>query len=154
MNILQKHAALDRLEDDIGDRMFGLVRDAFARVAKCKKPEAIRDLQEEIELGALVEVDDIVAAIERELDPPQSILKGTAMAGPTFAATFADGQITRMSVNTEVDRLDVGRGVRLARAAYESRMKKEPPAISAAHFEQQNGDVLQNYDADELIGLA
>ena len=40
-------------------------------------------------------------------------------ASPTFVATFADGEVTQMTTYTALDELDVTRGVRLARAAYE-----------------------------------
>ena len=41
------------------------------------------------------------------------------------------------------------RGVRLARHAYRSRMKQEPPPIVEAHFEL-DGTMLQAYAAAEL----
>lgn len=57
--------------------------------------------------------------------------------GPTFVAGFADGEVTRMSIFTSLQNLDVGRGVRLAKAAYESRCKDRPvPEIMTAAFEQ------------------
>lgn len=64
---------------------------------------------------------------------------------PTFIARFADGETTRMTVATPLDALDVRRGVKLARQAYESRCKRAPPAITEARFE--NGEVLATYRA-------
>jgi hypothetical protein len=72
---------------------------------------------------------------------------------PTFVAHFENGHsvvITRMSVHTPGGKLNMARGVRLARAAYESRMKKAPPAIVAAHYEN-NGEVIETYTR-ELLG--
>jgi hypothetical protein len=63
---------------------------------------------------------------------------------PTFIATFADGEITRMTVFTRGDRLDLTRGMCLACAAYESRTKQAAPEITAARFEQ-DGEILQQY---------
>jgi hypothetical protein len=68
---------------------------------------------------------------------------------PTFVATFVDGVVTRMTVFTTPDNLDVERGKKLARYAYESRTKKTPPAFVKAHFEQ-GGVVFKAYSAVEL----
>jgi hypothetical protein len=68
---------------------------------------------------------------------------------PTFVANFADGEVTRMTTYTSLDKLDVGRGVRLARHAYRSRTGKKPPPIVAAHFEH-DGETLSDHDAGEL----
>ena len=64
---------------------------------------------------------------------------------PTFIARFADGIETRMTVATRLDALNVRRGVKLARAAYWSRTKRVPPAITEARFE--NGKILATYRA-------
>ena len=78
------------------------------------------------------------------------------MSSPTFVATFADGEITRMSTYCLNGELDLGRGVRLSQAAYQSRMKQQPPAMTAGHFETPpDGDgraavVLRTYTPDEL----
>jgi hypothetical protein len=70
---------------------------------------------------------------------------------PVFVARFADGEITRMSIFTPLTKLDVKRGVRLARHAYSSRTGKAPPAILAAYFEAAGGDeILTRYTQDEL----
>jgi hypothetical protein len=78
------------------------------------------------------------------------------MSGPTFVATFSDGVVTRMSTFCEDGKLDLGRGIRLSRAAYTSRLKQPPPAMIAGHFEvPPNGDgsaavILRSYTPDEL----
>ena len=51
---------------------------------------------------------------------------------PAFVAVFADGETTRMTVFQAGKTLNLSRGVRLARAAYESRTKKTPPPIVEA----------------------
>jgi hypothetical protein len=63
--------------------------------------------------------------------------------GPTFVAEFADGVVTRMTTFTSLEKLDWDRGERLSQAAYQSRWRTHnaPPAIIAAHFEQ-DGKVL------------
>ena len=73
---------------------------------------------------------------------------------PTFVAQFADGEITRLTTYTSLDKLDVARGLRLARHAYSSRTgKKKPPAVVAARFER-NGATLKEYAAKELKDVA
>ena len=54
-----------------------------------------------------------------------------------------------MTVFTTPDNLDVERGKKLARYAYESRTKKPPPVFLKAHFEQA-GVVVRAYSAVEL----
>ena len=68
---------------------------------------------------------------------------------PIFVATFADKVCTRMSINCPND-LDLGRGKRLARYAYESRTSKPAPSFTKAHFEDPNGQMLMSYSAIEL----
>jgi hypothetical protein len=68
---------------------------------------------------------------------------------PIFVATFADEVCTRMSINCP-DGLDLERGKRLARYAYESRTGKPAPSFTKAHFEDTNGQVLMSYSAIEL----
>jgi hypothetical protein len=84
------------------------------------------------------------------------------MPSPTFVATFADGTTTRMTTNCEAGKqdaaakmkLDLGRGIRLSQAAYESRKKQPAPALVKGHFEAvPNGDtgrILRAYSAKEL----
>jgi hypothetical protein len=69
---------------------------------------------------------------------------------PIFVATFADKVRTRMSINCTPDDLDLERGKKLARYAYESRTGKPAPAFTKAHFEDTNGKVLTSYSAIEL----
>ena len=73
----------------------------------------------------------------------------TMAESPTFVCEFSDGETTRMTVNTSRKTLDVGRGVRLARHAYRSRKRQEPPSIVTARFEQ-DGKVLECYSAVDL----
>src|SRR5262249_31281784 len=91
---------------------------------------------------------------------------------PTFTCTFVGGETTRMSVSTPTTALDVGRGVRLSIAAYESRMRMrrrenmpprqrkqtddtpiEIPSIVEARFETAAGDILRNYSTEDLACL-
>ena len=68
---------------------------------------------------------------------------------PIFVATLADKVCTRMSINCPND-LDLGRGKRLARYAYESRTSKPAPSFTKAHFEDTTGQVLRAYSAIDL----
>jgi len=45
--------------------------------------------------------------------------------------------------------LNLGRSVRLARAAYERRPKQMPPPIIEAHYER-DGAVLESYKREQL----
>ena len=68
----------------------------------------------------------------------------------TFVATFLDGEVTRMSVSSSLKKkLDMARGVRLARAAYESRKRQAPPPIVEAHYERDD-EVLEHYTREQL----
>ena len=62
------------------------------------------------------------------------------MSGPTFVATFADGEVTRMTTYCADSKLDLARGVRLSRQAYRVRKGKAPPAMTAGHFERRPDD--------------
>jgi DNA-binding transcriptional regulator YiaG len=74
-------------------------------------------------------------------------------AGMTFVAVFSDNVVTRMSTFTSLTNLDVGRGVRLSKAAYRSRKQTEVvPPIMKAHFER-DGKVLAHYSPDALRGI-
>jgi hypothetical protein len=68
---------------------------------------------------------------------------------PIFVATFVDEVCTRMSIYCPDD-LDLERGKRLAKYAYESRMGKPAPSFTKAHFEDIKGQVLMSYSAIEL----
>jgi hypothetical protein len=76
----------------------------------------------------------------------------TMSDSPTFVATFDDGEVTRMTVHQCcVNELDVGRGVRLAHHAYNSRKRNSrkrtqtPPPIKEARYENGEGVVLRTY---------
>jgi hypothetical protein len=71
---------------------------------------------------------------------------------PTFIAEFADGEVTKMTTFSSIKKLDVERGIRLAKHAYEQRTGKEPPAMVAARFEQ-DGQLLASYSAVDLDDL-
>ena len=73
-------------------------------------------------------------------------------ASPTFVATFADGEVTRMSVFTSPKKLDMARGARLARAAYETRKKQVAPPIIEAHYER-NDEVVEHYTREQLDAM-
>ena len=73
----------------------------------------------------------------------------TRVISPTFVAAFADGEITRMTTFQSGKTLNLGRGVRLARAAHESRTKQMPPPIIEAHYER-DGAVLESYEREQL----
>jgi|SRR6516164_1000097 hypothetical protein len=77
--------------------------------------------------------------------------RGKDRVGPTFVCEFADGTTTRMSTFTSLERLDWERGKRLSQAAYQSRWRTQnaPPAIIAAHFEQ-DGKILARYEQRDL----
>ena len=67
----------------------------------------------------------------------------------TFVAVFEDGEITRMTAFQKTKALDLDRGVRLARAAYESRTKQTPPPIVEARYER-DGETLESYERKQL----
>jgi hypothetical protein len=64
------------------------------------------------------------------------------MSSPTFVAKFADGVVTRMTCYPKDAPLDVERGIKLSRAAYESRTKKSPPLIIEGRFVEPFSDVV------------
>jgi len=72
---------------------------------------------------------------------------------PIFVATFADGEITQMTVHQSRDSgLDVGRGVRLAQHAYCSRKRvgKAAPIARAQYEDTESRAVLDTYSTKEL----
>jgi hypothetical protein len=77
----------------------------------------------------------------------------TPVGSPTFVANFSGGQQTRMTVWCR-DGLDMARAIKLARYAYESRMKKTPPRMTSATFISRDGKTLSEYTADELADAA
>jgi len=69
------------------------------------------------------------------------------MTGPTFVCEFSDGTVTRMTTHCPKG-LDLARGIKLSRDAYECRRKKPAPAILGGRFEDAvSGALLQTYDA-------
>jgi hypothetical protein len=133
----------------------------------------IADMREEIH-DVKREVSDLQDEIEElrgQIDGMQWTISMTLrqenqmMTSPTFVATFADGTMTRMTTNCEECKpdnaakmkLDLGRAIAVSQAAYQSRMKRPPPALVKGHFETppNNGDagkILRAYTADELNG--
>ena len=77
----------------------------------------------------------------------------TKSCSPTFCAQFADGEVTRMTVSTPLDKLDARRGVRLSIAAHENRKKQHAPAITKAAFESTDGKTLATYTAEQLAEI-
>lgn len=77
--------------------------------------------------------------------------KGPKQPGPTFIAHFADSVVTRMSCYEANQKFDLARGINLARAACSSRTRRKPPPILKASFITANeGDVLAEFDAEQL----
>jgi hypothetical protein len=97
---------------------------------------------------------------------PKTLQHNKKRVGPTFVAEFVDGTVTRMSTFTSLEKLDWDRGMHLSQAAWQSRwwtrtcgpylkqagsphrkpypvalVTPVPPAIVAAHFEQ-DGKIL------------
>jgi len=68
---------------------------------------------------------------------------------PTFVAAFTDGETVRMTTYCSPDDLDLERGKKLARFAYESRTGRTPPAFTEAHFEC-GGEVVEHYTREQL----
>ena len=70
----------------------------------------------------------------------------------TFVALFSDGVVTRMTTHCENGKFNLGRGLALSVAAYESRAGKTPPAIVAAKFVEPGytDTVIKEYDAKAL----
>ena len=75
----------------------------------------------------------------------------TPMTGPTFVCEFVDGVVTRMTTHCP-DGLDPARGIRLSRAAYESRRRRPPPEILKGHFEDDDR-VVKTYDAAAIAAI-
>jgi len=75
------------------------------------------------------------------------------MIGPTFVAQFSDGTITRMTTHCGKG-LDLARGIKLSRDAYEIRHKKSAPAILSGRFEEAvSGALLEEYDTAAIEAL-
>lgn len=77
------------------------------------------------------------------------------MTSSTFVAEFENGDsvvVTRMTVHKPGGKLNMVRGVRLARAAYKSRMKRAPPAIVSAHYEFDD-EIIETYTREDLDAI-
>ena len=94
-------------------------------------------------------VYDLESTVEFLMDEIENLKRAapqreSQMSSPTFVAVFVDGTTTRMTTNCAGDgavfdrtakmKLDLGRGIRLAQAAYESRKKQPPPALVEGLF--------------------
>jgi hypothetical protein len=88
---------------------------------------------------------------KRPMKPAMIEAPSVGHRSPTFLATFIDGTTTRMTVWQDPARgsLDLSRGVRLARHAYQSRMKRKPPPIVGAQY-VDGDEVLQRYSKEQL----
>jgi len=77
-------------------------------------------------------------------------------SSPTCVVTFADEQVTRMTVWSANGKPDLRRGIKLAHAAYEARTKCVPPAITVLHFEIADGASVTttNFTADQIAEAA
>ena len=104
-------------------------------------------------------VYDLESTVEFLMDEIESLKRAapqreSQMSSPTFVAEFSDGTVTRMTTHCAEGRLDLGRGIRLAQAAYESRKKQQPPALVKGYFEAppngSAGKILKTYTAKEL----
>lgn len=78
--------------------------------------------------------------------------KPVGRVGPTFVASFADGETVRMSTFTSLQKLDLDRGVRLAQAAWRTRKRAWiGQAIKAASdaIERERNENELRADADK-----
>jgi HTH-type transcriptional regulator/antitoxin HipB len=97
----------------------------------------------------LAEALTVVKAAGYRMSKPRTARKRRPMnRSPVFVATFVDGVVTRMTVFT-ADKLDLERGKKLARYAYEQRTGRIPPTFDKAHFEM-DGEVIETYNAATL----
>lgn len=73
-------------------------------------------------------------------------------SSPVCVTGFADGKITRMTVWSANGKPDLARGLKLSHHAYQQRTRKEPPAISALHFETVDGanTSIVKFTADQI----
>src|SRR5262245_61589237 len=75
-------------------------------------------------------------------------------ASPTVVSAFEDGEIVRMTTYSESGTPDLRRGIRLARAAYEGRRKRAPPALTSVSFESAEGHALLGHTISEIAAVA
>jgi len=73
--------------------------------------------------------------------------KALETVGPTFVANWNDGVVTRMSIHTRDENPDLGRAVRVSRAAYESRTKGRGIAkVIVDGYFTRDGELIHKYD--------
>lgn len=85
----------------------------------------------------------LVKAAGFKVSKPKARASKKDRVGPTFVATFADGQVTRMSTYTSLEKLDVERGRRLAVYAWESRRRSRiSPALRDAVLRMQYSSIM------------
>jgi hypothetical protein len=92
----------------------------------------------------------VKAAGYRVTKPTEKKLK---TVGPTFVAQWSDGIVTRMSIYTHDEKPDIGRAVRVSKAAYDSRTKGNGLARPDHGWFERAGVVVgiqPRYDAKEL----
>jgi hypothetical protein len=82
--------------------------------------------------------------------------------GPTCVCEFADGEVTRMSTFTSLEKLDWDRGVRLSQAAWTARWRARerkqqrpywvvapaPPLVVSVQFEQDGVVLARRSDSE------
>src|SRR5262249_61531462 len=68
---------------------------------------------------------------------------------PVFVAIFEDGEVARMTTFQKTKALDLDRGVRLARAAYESHAGQKSPPITEPHSER-DGEGIHSHGPQQL----
>lgn len=73
---------------------------------------------------------------------------------PVCIVTFVDGETPPMTTWNKNGEPSLRRGIKLAHAAYESRTKRQPPAIAALHFETVDGVIVTRFPADQIAEAA
>jgi hypothetical protein len=132
--LTEAHAVMEQNPDDVSrDDMVEIADTALAKAIKTLRAAGYR-----------------VSKPRKQKNPK----RGKDRVGPTCVAMFADGEVTRMSTFTSLKQLDWERGLRLSRAAYESRWRMRvrvqgvpplsalPPIISV-RFEQDGAVLAQ-----------
>ena len=71
-------------------------------------------------------------------------------SSPTCVVEFADGETVRMTTWSANGKPDLRRGIKLAHATYESRTKRELPAITALHFETADGENVEQFTVEQI----
>jgi hypothetical protein len=114
-------------------------------------------------MSPLDEAIDLVKAAGYRVSKPKAKAKPNRKTkdrvGPTFVATFAGGELVRMSTCCSTEDLDWQRGIHLAQAAWRSRWRTQhriytpypvvepvPPPIIAMHFEQDGAVLARRSD--------